>query len=163
MQTKLRIQTRIALISIFPERGDIIDLRLKSDLERKLGFSPKEMAKFQIRFEQNRLFFNKLGVMYERQYNFSDAEITYMRKAIQTKQDRKELDDRTVPIYAWLVEGKEITYEAPKIQEPEELQSWVPTKEEWLAMSEEDRKIFASSDISDEDRKKLEEFKVTTE
>jgi hypothetical protein len=111
----LRLATRLSLLSILPEKGDLTDMRCASELRQMLQFRKKEIFKFNIRGASNGgVQWDMAANKYTRQFTFDEHQLSLIKKTLEALKDKKELrEDLTSvdgSIYDWFVENSEVKY-----------------------------------------------------
>lgn len=143
---QLKIETRISLLSILPEKGDITDMCVKIDLRRKLSLSKKEKSKFKLTSGENGQLIIGIGEKedsvktlikalneYKRQYSFDEHEDRLITNQLKSLGEKKELREDLALPYRWFVENKPCEYPDLEAIEPDELKDYVIPEEATVA------------------------------
>lgn len=98
---KLTLGQRIQVLQILPSKGDIKTLRIVKDIESKLSITQEEIVKYEFNTtpDGKAYTWNKEGVTDEVDYEFSDLEISEVKKALQKLEETKELDKSMLNLY----------------------------------------------------------------
>jgi hypothetical protein len=102
----LNLVDRVSLMSILPNEGDIIMLRIIRDARLMLAFTSKELSDFQVRQEPNRVFWNEQGDACVRTFKFDDNLESIIVQRLKELSNHKQLGMQCVNVYELFVEGK---------------------------------------------------------
>jgi hypothetical protein len=102
---ELKVLDRLMILSVLPKEGNIVTLRLRQDLIKKVGLSAAEMDEYEVaQSAEGGVKWNptKAKVV---NLDFSDSEKAVIRDALKQKDADKLLTDSHLSVWEMFVEG----------------------------------------------------------
>ena len=93
---KLNIAERITLMSILPEKSNIITMRLMQELRTILGFTDEEIRKYGIKNEGDKIFWSS---DFEKEIEINQTMMVEIKKRLQEISDKNEVTVQMLPLY----------------------------------------------------------------
>lgn len=95
---KLSTLERLSLSTILPEKDNIDRLIIRKSILAKTEIGIEESEKIGLKQEGSKLFWNEEGKV-EKEHEFSEVEMNYMRNCINELSNKKELHATMVELY----------------------------------------------------------------
>jgi len=93
---KLNIAERITLMSILPEKSNIITMRLMQELRTILGFTDEEIRKYGIKNDGDKIFWSS---DFEKEIEINQTMTVEIKKRLQEISDKNEVTVQMLPLY----------------------------------------------------------------
>jgi len=93
---KLNIAERITLMSILPEKSNIITMRLMQELRTILGFTDEEIRKYGIKNDGDKIFWSS---DFEKEIEINQTMMVEIKKRLQEISDKNEVTVQMLPLY----------------------------------------------------------------
>ena len=113
----LTIKDRIAIPTLLPSAFSVSEWRVKNSIINTLKFSEKEVTDFEIIANANQVNWNPAFSDLRVRFNISEEEHELIKVSCMDADKKKELNDLTVEIASYIIEGNPTVYEAPRIME----------------------------------------------
>ena len=99
----LTVLERIGAMGIIPQTGDVIFLRLRKDLIKKLSFNEDEMEAINLRIEGDKYRWDS---EVEVDFDFSEAEFGILKEELLSRNKLRTLTEDHLTLYEKIVEQK---------------------------------------------------------
>ena len=93
---KLNIAERITLMSILPEKSNIVTMRLMQELRTILGFTDEEIRKYGIKNEGDKISWSS---DFEKEIEINQTMTVEIKKRLQEISDKNEVTVQMLPLY----------------------------------------------------------------
>ena len=96
MKRKLHIKERLYLMNILPQENSLVNFQLKKGLMKKVELTDEDREKFEIKVyeeSQNMTWNAQKDFDNPTEFEFSDMECEYVRKAIEALSDGQHPDE----------------------------------------------------------------------
>jgi len=105
MKFGLNVGERMITLTILPQEGNIITLKMIRDLKSKIGLSAQELKEFEVAQDGERVKWNQKGLV-PRDFDFAEAEIDLIKKQLKKLDSDGKLHQDMLPVYEKFVEAK---------------------------------------------------------
>ena len=93
---KLNIAERITLMSILPEKSNIVTMRLMQELRTILGFTDEEIREYGIKNDGDKIFWSS---DFEKEIEINQTMTVEIKKRLQEISDKNEVTVQMLPLY----------------------------------------------------------------
>jgi hypothetical protein len=95
MKTKLLIKERLYLMNILPQQNSLVEYQLKKSIIKKVEITDedKNLVDFKQESENNVTWDAKKDADNQKEFEFTDQECLYVRKAIEALSDGEHPDE----------------------------------------------------------------------
>lgn len=95
MKTKLLIKERLYLMNVLPQQNSLIEYQLKKSIIQKVEITDEDKAlvDFKQESESNVTWDSKKDMDNPKEFEFTDQECQYVRKAIEALSDGEHPDE----------------------------------------------------------------------
>ncbi len=100
----LTVIERLLTISGVKQEGDIVFLRIRFDLIKKLALTEEEIKKYEMRIDPDGMSRWKLDVPQEVEINISDTEKSLITDFLSTMNRERKLSSKHISLYEKFVE-----------------------------------------------------------
>jgi hypothetical protein len=103
---ELNILERLLILRAIPKEGDIITLRVLSDLRRNLSLTEEEISEHNVRSVGDRVLFDDPD--YKLEIAIGEKAFDLIQSAFSNLNNIKKLTIEDIPLYERFVEKKEV-------------------------------------------------------
>jgi transcriptional/translational regulatory protein YebC/TACO1 len=103
---ELNVGERLSILTILPQEGSFLTLRLIRELKNKLGLSADELKEFDVKQEDGSIRWNAKGLE-TKKITFKEKEVELIANELKEIDKKKQLKDIHFSIYEKFVDDIE--------------------------------------------------------